>query len=231
MRYLLLWSMFVPLGACWSVDHWLSRRRGAASPPAGNGVGPPIVSLGVAALFVQLTSIYLCAGVHKLEHPAWRQGAAVYRALQVYTRTTPLGDWLLNFPHFLSLTSLVLPVLQILGAVYLFVPFLMGRMRTLIVFSYAAFQIHPRCLHRSRQLPASGGVHDGAVSAAVVLGSLAAEAGHRSNGGDLTGGRRLPKTRRFLGAKWRAAFLRSPLAESSQRSRASPRRWVFTCSS
>src|SRR4051812_40287391 len=30
MRYLLLWSMFVPLGACWSVDHWLSRRRGAA---------------------------------------------------------------------------------------------------------------------------------------------------------------------------------------------------------
>ena len=141
MRYLLLWSMFVPLGACWSVDHWLSRRRGAASPPAGNGVGPPIVSLGVAALFVQLASIYFCAGVHKLEHPAWRQGVAVYRALQVYTRTTPLGDWMLNFPHFLSLTSLVLPVLQILGAVYLFVPFLMGQMRTLIVFSYAAFQI------------------------------------------------------------------------------------------
>jgi hypothetical protein len=210
MRYLLLWSMFVPLGACWSVDHWLSRRRGAASPPAGNGVGPPIVSLGVAALFVQLASIYFCAGVHKLEHPAWRQGLAVCRALQVYTRTTPLGDWMLNFPHFLAVTSLVLPVLQILGAVYLFVPFLMGKMRTLIVFSYAAFQI--------------------TLGASIVLGNFQQVAVFMMvpflppwfwdhllpklgiGRPTISPAAPPPEDAGFLSAKWRAAFRRSPLA-------------------
>lgn len=89
---LLFWSMFLPLGALWSVD---ARRRAVTGEP------PPAAacSIATAALVIQLVFVYLGAGFAKC-NATWYSGAALAHALSVHDHGRPLGmvvaqaDWL-----------------------------------------------------------------------------------------------------------------------------------------
>lgn len=88
----LFWSMFLPLGARWSLD----ARRAAAVDPA-----PPLLagacSAASAALVLQLVAVYLGAGLSKC-NANWLGGDALVHALSVHDHGTPLGMLLGRLP-------------------------------------------------------------------------------------------------------------------------------------
>ena len=71
-RLLLLWCLFLPMSRYWSVD--------AALDPQERDRPYPV--LPFLALRLQITSIYLFAGIFKLTGPAWRDGSAISMALR-----------------------------------------------------------------------------------------------------------------------------------------------------
>ena len=88
---LLTWSLFLPMGAAFSVDRWRRQRRhpfGASSP--GSSSHTSVAALGI---LMQVGLIYLFAALAK-SGSTWREGSAVYYALHVRELVTPLGAWL-----------------------------------------------------------------------------------------------------------------------------------------
>ncbi|MFM8735988.1 MAG: HTTM domain-containing protein [Pirellulales bacterium] len=131
---LVFWSMFLPLGAVWSVDAW---RRGRASLAAA----PPTVvrSVASAALVLEVVAVYLGAGLSKC-NATWFSGAAMAHALSVHDHGTWLGealaraDWLAR-----PLTWSV--VFAELGAPILLVLRPTPRVRMLTALAFMAFHL------------------------------------------------------------------------------------------
>lgn len=96
VRFLLMWSMFLPLGAVASVD---ARRR---SPPA---VASPVLSVGSAALLLQGFFVYLVATISKLQYDAWWDGRALYAVVNKASYARPLGEYVAQFPELLEFFS------------------------------------------------------------------------------------------------------------------------------
>jgi len=78
----LFWSMFLPLGARWSLD----ALRGDHRQPAVGAVR----SVASAAVVLQLAAVYVGAGLSKC-NPTWFAGDALAHALSVHDHGTPLG--------------------------------------------------------------------------------------------------------------------------------------------
>ncbi|HZP82829.1 MAG TPA: hypothetical protein VFB21_14410, partial [Chthonomonadaceae bacterium] len=87
-RVLMFWSLFLPLGACWSLDRALSKT------PAQ--VPQRIVSMGSAGLLLQVCIIYWFTALLKWG-VTWHDNTAVYYALSVDQYAKPLAYALL--PH------------------------------------------------------------------------------------------------------------------------------------
>jgi hypothetical protein len=81
----MFWSMFLPLGARWSVDAWRSGSRERAPQPAG-----AVRSVASAALVLQLAAVYLGAGLAKC-NTDWFAGDALAHALSVHDHGTVVG--------------------------------------------------------------------------------------------------------------------------------------------
>ena len=81
----MFWSMFLPLGARWSVDAWRSGSRERAPQPAG-----AVRSVASAALVLQLAAVYLGAGLAKC-NADWFAGDALVHALSVHDHGTVVG--------------------------------------------------------------------------------------------------------------------------------------------
>jgi hypothetical protein len=106
----LFWSMFLPVGARWSLD---ADRRGAAT----TGPVTAVCSVASAALVLQLAAVYVGAGLAKL-NAGWLSGEALTHALSVHDHGTPVGmmlggiSWLARSVQWLVVGGeLVLPVL------------------------------------------------------------------------------------------------------------------------
>ena len=84
LRLLLFWSMFLPLGAWWSVDSL----RGAPAPR----VSMRVLSMASAGLFLQIAFVYWFTVILK-SGPEWRiDGTAIYYALSVDQITGSIGQ-------------------------------------------------------------------------------------------------------------------------------------------
>ncbi|MEK6806435.1 MAG: HTTM domain-containing protein [Pseudomonadota bacterium] len=87
---LLFWSLFLPLGARWSVDAALS-----TTPPPRDNL---YLSWASAGLLVQVMSVYFFSAVLKNGADWWPDGTAVYYALSLDRFAAPLGQWLRDIP-------------------------------------------------------------------------------------------------------------------------------------
>ena len=76
------WSMFLPLGARWSLD---ARRAEIRQPALG-----AVRSVASVALVLQLAAVYVGAGLAKC-NPTWLAGDALSHALSVHDHGTSLG--------------------------------------------------------------------------------------------------------------------------------------------
>ena len=126
LRVTLFWAMFLPLGACWSVDARRSHGTRALR----------VLSVGTVAYFVQIALVYLITGFRK-SAPEWRtDGTALYYALSIDQLVTPLGQQMLAFPSLLKALTPAVLWLEVLGPFLLFVPVGTTVMRTLAVLAF-----------------------------------------------------------------------------------------------
>ncbi len=89
----LFWSIFLPVGAVWSLD---ARRRQAPLNP--------VVSGATVGLILTLFSLYFFAGIAKL-NSVWFSGEAMEYVMRLDIYTTAFGKFLLGYPGFLKLIT------------------------------------------------------------------------------------------------------------------------------
>lgn len=145
MRLLLFWSMFVPLGAVWSVDRACrrrSRRRWPATDPVPHpGATPYVTSVATAALLVQLALMYGFSALAKTG-PAWHSdGTAIYYALHLDLYVTRLGRELLDYRHLLTFLTRFIWWLECLGPILVFVPWCTGPIRIVTAAAFVVFHV------------------------------------------------------------------------------------------
>jgi predicted DCC family thiol-disulfide oxidoreductase YuxK len=95
----LIWTLFLPLGARFSVDALrksLRAREDETPPELAAGLpradNTPVASLAVLCLLLQLAAIYWFNALHKTG-PTWRDGTAVHYVLHQERIVTALGLW------------------------------------------------------------------------------------------------------------------------------------------
>ena len=128
LRLLLFWSMFLPLGARWSLD--AAARRGPD--------GYRVIGGGAVALLLQIAFIYVFAAIFKTG-AAWTTN---YTALEMALGGQWVSAWgerLLQYPELLQLMTRFVIGLERFGWILLFFPFLNGPARTLAVVLFMAF--------------------------------------------------------------------------------------------
>ena len=115
LRAVMFWTMFLPLGAAYSVD----RAMNTATRP----VPVRILSGATLALMVQQCFIYIFSAVFKTTNEAWwPDGTAVYYSLSYDQYVTPLGHFLLNLGPLLTVFTLVTLVLEWIGPLLIWSP-------------------------------------------------------------------------------------------------------------
>jgi len=130
LRHLLFWSLFLPLGARWSLD---ARRRGA--PPSDRVVCSP----ASAALLLQTAGMFFLTGLLKTG-PEWTtDGTAIQYALSRRWWLQPFGAWLLANPALPRLLTPSVRWFELLGPLALFVPFYTTQIRLLLVPAFWVF--------------------------------------------------------------------------------------------
>lgn len=127
LKVLLFWSMFLPLGAYWSLDGYLSRKE----PPA-----PQLVSISTLALLLQVCFIYWFSALFKHDESWMQSGTAVWYALSIEQYSTSLGIYLLQFPTLLKVMTFGTFALEAFGPFLAFFPVWTAplRLATAVVF-------------------------------------------------------------------------------------------------
>jgi len=133
LRLLLFWSMFLPLGAWWSIDSVRER-------PCPQ-VSMRVLSMGTAGLFLQIAFMYWFTVIQK-SAPEWRvEGTALFYAFSAEQWTGPIGSSLLQFPALLTVLTFAALGIETLGPLLLFCPFATGTVRTAGVIALVSLQI------------------------------------------------------------------------------------------
>jgi len=129
---LLLWGLFLPMGARWSVD----AKAGRAAPGATHCTGLP-----AWALLVQTALVYASTALYKWAEPVWRNLDAVALTLSVDGVATPVGRWLQGFDGLpAALTALVLGV-ETLAPVLAFSPWRRAQVRITLVLALVTLHL------------------------------------------------------------------------------------------
>ncbi len=97
LRCALFWSLFLPLGARWSIDSL----KKTIVPFSSNR----IISWGSAALILQLGIVYFNAAIPKMSYEWVGDGSALYYVLNMDYFSKPFGYWMIQFPTLLSLLT------------------------------------------------------------------------------------------------------------------------------
>ena len=138
LRSMLLWSLFLPLGARWSVD---SRRRDAEPRPQR------IVAAASVALLLQLCLMYWFSVACKMKpveglRSPWTQDfSAVYYALNVDGYATRFGIWLRQFPRLMQALTVGSVLLEALGPVLVFIPWGTRWWRLGVIAAFTLFHL------------------------------------------------------------------------------------------
>lgn len=128
-RLLLFWSIFLPLGSCFSVDNVLK-----TSPMQPR---QKFFSVACIALYLQVMYIYLFSVVLKWQNDEWSQGNATYYALSEEQYATRLGQIFLHFSPVLLkyLTNFVI-YLETIGPFMLISPVYTTQLRIVAIVMF-----------------------------------------------------------------------------------------------
>ena len=133
MLLLCFWSMFLPLGARYSVDAALDRQPG----PEQNGY----FTLATMALLIQGASMYLFGALLKSDAQWIPDGTAFYYAFQLDYMVTPFGLWLSEFPEFLQGLTFSVWWLEMVGSILIFSPIFNRTFRTVCLAAFITLNL------------------------------------------------------------------------------------------
>lgn len=132
LRALLLWCVFLPMGACWSVD---ARRWG------GGVERRSVLSPASVALLLQFVFVYTFAGLVRTD-PAWhRDGTAIELALRYEYWARPFGLYVAQFSDVLRFITPVSLWFEIIGPLVLFLPFRTAAVRLVMIAAFWLFSL------------------------------------------------------------------------------------------
>lgn len=133
LRVLLFWSMFLPLGAAYSVDSALDQ--------TSNSRPKRILSTASIAFIFQLCFVYWFAALLKDDYVWWDVSSAADYALSLDFMRTRFGEFLLNFPILLTFGTFVTLWIELLGPFLLFVPIKVFVFRLLAITLFCGLHI------------------------------------------------------------------------------------------
>jgi hypothetical protein len=130
LRSLMFWSLFLPLGARFSIDARgknLTRQEIVVSPAS-------------AALLLQFACLYFFAGWFKTDQ-GWSDGTAIEMALGQTQWIRPAGHFLRQYPELLRYLTRAVVWFEILAPLLLFVPIRTRKIRMLVIPAFWLFQV------------------------------------------------------------------------------------------
>lgn len=133
LRLLLFWSIFLPLGAWWSVDRY---RR-----PPSQYRSMQVLSVATVGLFMQIAIMYWFTALLKTGDEWRRSGTALYYAFSAQHLTHDLGEYLSQFEAFLKVLTFVTLGLEMVAPALLFFPIFTPQIRTAAVACIMGFQL------------------------------------------------------------------------------------------
>ncbi len=134
LRALMFWAMFLPLGACYSIESALN-----SSP---DPLPKRVLSGATFALSLQVYYIYVFSAGYKTTSTIWWPDlSAVYYALSFDQYAAPLGQLLLNFKPLLPLSTFFTLVLEWIGPLFLFVPVATTFFRTATIITFILLHV------------------------------------------------------------------------------------------
>ncbi len=126
IRLTLFWSMFVPLGARYSVDNLLEPSLRTRYKEPG------IANLASLALLLQLLYVYFFTALLK-NHPEWNENyLAVYYTLNLGQFTTAIGNLLRDFVGLTKFLTFTTYYLELIGPMLLIIPFIQRYVRCVV---------------------------------------------------------------------------------------------------
>ena len=114
LRLYLLWAIFLPLGARWSVDRALDT--------SGNAPPQHVQSMGTAGILLQILAVYFFTGLLKHDVAWLPLGLAVQHALMLEQITTPLAVAFLEWGPLLRVATWGTMFLELVGPLLLLLP-------------------------------------------------------------------------------------------------------------
>ncbi|HEU5072616.1 MAG TPA: HTTM domain-containing protein [Polyangiaceae bacterium] len=134
LRVMLFWSMFLPLGARFSIDAAL------APPVAPRNRVARIFTVASTTIALQLLAMYLVSAVLKTGSSWHRQGSAIHLALHHEAFATSFGQWFRQLPApLLQYMTWSVYYLELFGTLLFFSPFKTGWVRTAQVLLFMSF--------------------------------------------------------------------------------------------
>jgi hypothetical protein len=135
LRLLLFWSLFLPLGATWSVDAWRrARRQPVSSEPV------VVCSIGSTCLLLQLTLFYFFAGLWKWNDD-WLGGHALWHALHLEYSVRPTAALLLQWPSLHGPLTQATLALELLGPLVIWLPWRTAAWRIAMIVAFLSLHI------------------------------------------------------------------------------------------
>ena len=134
IKMMLFWSMFLPLGARWSLDAG-RRQKVLGATATGQSQPSTFVSLATLGFTIQLVIAYLFPGLAKLNE-IWFSGEAMSYVLRLDIYITPFGRSLLDHPGLLKFTTWATLVAELGWIWTLFIPWKNDwfRLSNLVIF-------------------------------------------------------------------------------------------------
>jgi hypothetical protein len=134
LRMILFWSLFLPLGARFSVD----RLRGISRPPTETNW---VANAGTVFYALQFMLVYIFAGLIKSEIPAWREGTGLAYALRSPEFVEPLGMKVVESVTAMRVLGGVVIYGELFGSLLLLIPVWNAAARFAVVLSFSALHL------------------------------------------------------------------------------------------
>ncbi len=132
LKVLLFWSLFLPLGAKYSIDGAMHKKEEERYSYA--------YSAASVALLLQISFVYIVTALLKTGEEWRSNGTAIFYALMNNHYSTSLGLCLCHFPALLKLLTPCVLLFEFLGPIFLFIPFYTKQIRTIIIALFLLLQ-------------------------------------------------------------------------------------------
>ena len=132
---MLFWSIFLPIGARYSVDAAVDVTPSEDSPNA-------FFSMGTLVILLQVACLYFFSAIHKMISPAWiPDGTILHYVFHFKGFVLPLGEWLREFPHMIQGFTYFAWGLELLGPFLLFSPWFFLPLRGVFLLLFVGLHL------------------------------------------------------------------------------------------